>query len=372
MSQNKYKILFTIPNFDTAGSGKALLKIALGLDKNIFEPHIACLHNRGEYFKVVEQSGIPIHIFESTHSMSNRFLGALKSYKKRFFFKSYDLVHSFHYSDDYSEALGSRMAGTPWIYVKKNMNWNSNAWQLRTKLANGILAQNTDMMKLFFNGSNKTMLVPRGVDTSEFKPRPKSQNLLEEFGLQSETQIILLVANLVPVKGVEYLIDGFKKTILKFNDAVLMIVGDDQSAYAAQLKESCKEETNNKKIIFTGKRSDVKDFQSIATVFILPTLNKGRQEGSPVSLLEAMASGTYVLASDVAGIRDQLSEFPNQLFAPGDAIQISEKLNQTLAMNLLDLKKYSDLQLRVVNQKYTIEKEIENHETFYKRILRIK
>ena len=50
----KIKILYTIPNFDTAGSGKALLNLALGLDKNIFEPHIACLNDKGDFFKIVK------------------------------------------------------------------------------------------------------------------------------------------------------------------------------------------------------------------------------------------------------------------------------------------------------------------------------
>ena len=52
----KLKILFTIPNFDTAGSGIPLLKIAQNLDKNLFEPHIACLHDRGELFKDVQKN----------------------------------------------------------------------------------------------------------------------------------------------------------------------------------------------------------------------------------------------------------------------------------------------------------------------------
>ena len=57
------RILFTIPNFNTAGSGKALLNIAKGLDKNKFEVHIACKTDEGEYFKVVKDSGIPVHVF---------------------------------------------------------------------------------------------------------------------------------------------------------------------------------------------------------------------------------------------------------------------------------------------------------------------
>lgn len=58
----KIRVLLTIPNFDTAGSGKALLNIALALDKDRFEPHILCRHDRGEFFEVVKESGIPVHV----------------------------------------------------------------------------------------------------------------------------------------------------------------------------------------------------------------------------------------------------------------------------------------------------------------------
>ena len=52
---NKIKILYTIPNFNTAGSGIPVFKIAQSLDSNIFEPHIACLHDKGDLFQDVKK-----------------------------------------------------------------------------------------------------------------------------------------------------------------------------------------------------------------------------------------------------------------------------------------------------------------------------
>lgn len=368
--KRKAKILFTIPNFDTAGSGKAMLKIITRLDPEVFEPHIACLHDRGAFFNIVKASGVPVHIYPYFHSMSSRFNGILQCWKKRKFYASFDLVHSFHYADDYSEALAARLGGCRWIYVKKNMNWGTGAWNLRTKLAHGVIAQNTDMLKLFFAHKNPKVLIPRGVDTNEFSPQPPAAALLDEFGLSEGHQVILTVANLVPVKGIEFLIEGFSIIKDMFPKAVLMIVGDDSSDYAAGLKSLAA--TMNDRIIFTGKRPDIKDFQSIATVFVLPTLNKGRQEGSPVSLLEAMAGGTCVIASDVAGIRDQLQHIPEQLFQPGNARQIAEKLSLMLSMPASDRQALIVKQLEIIQHDYTIEKEVARHEAFYSQILGMK
>ena len=58
----KMKILYTIPNFDTAGSGKVLYDLAHGLDKDKFEVLIACANDKGAFFEEVKNLGLPIFI----------------------------------------------------------------------------------------------------------------------------------------------------------------------------------------------------------------------------------------------------------------------------------------------------------------------
>lgn len=113
----KIKILFTIPNFDTAGSGKALLKIAAGLDKEKFFPSILCVRDHGEFFETVKSSGIPVHFIEYRSNFGNKLSGLKQCYKISKFIRSLgqDLIHSFNYSDDYSEALSSKLASVKWI-----------------------------------------------------------------------------------------------------------------------------------------------------------------------------------------------------------------------------------------------------------------
>ena len=109
----RIKILYSIPNFDTAGSGKALLKVAQNLDTTIFEPHIMCQHTRGEFFKIVKQSGIPIYIVQYTPPMKPYLRGLWHCYKisKELRKIAPDIIHSFHYTADYSESLAAKMAG---------------------------------------------------------------------------------------------------------------------------------------------------------------------------------------------------------------------------------------------------------------------
>ncbi|SVD73835.1 uncharacterized protein METZ01_LOCUS426689 [marine metagenome] len=211
----KWEILFTIPNFNTAGSGKALLNIASRLDSKYFEPHIACLHDKGELFNEVKKSGIPIHVFQFTAHMEKRIAGFIQCWGISRYFKKINphLIHSFHYAPDYSEALAARMAGVPWIYTKKNMNWggkSKNGWKLRTRLAHHVICQNRSMLDLFFKDSKKTSMIPRGIDIKEFKMQPPNSDLLTQLRIASNDKVIITVANLAPVKGIELLLESFE------------------------------------------------------------------------------------------------------------------------------------------------------------------
>lgn len=366
------KVLFTIPNFDTAGSGKALLNIATRLDKNRFEAHICCFHNKGDLFKTVENSNIPIHIFQFTTDMKYRIKGLLNCFKIAQYFKqlNVDLIHSFHYAPDYSEAISAKLAGIPWVYTKKNMNWggnSKNAWKLRTALATHIILQNKDMKMEFFPREKNVTLIPRGIDVEEFKPRLKNINLIKKFKILESEKVILTVANLVPVKGIETLLDSFALLLKTNNQIRLFIVGEKKNEYGRSMEEKANKSAAISKIHFTGKVQNVSDYYSIADVFVLPTLDKGRMEGCPVSLLEAMACGLPVVASDIPGVRDILEPFPECLYTAGDIRKLSEIILE--AFNINNINKLGDLNMSHIGTHFSISKEVEQHQSIYHKCL---
>ncbi|WP_223033964.1 glycosyltransferase family 4 protein [Hanstruepera marina] len=371
----KIKVLFTIPNFDTAGSGKALFNVATRLDSKKFEPHIACMHNKGDFFKTVEQSGIPIHILQYTCTMKPYFKGISNCYKISKQFKAIkpDIIHSFHYAADYSEALASKMAGIKWVYTKKNMNWggtSKNAWKVRSYLATAIAIQNTDMEKLFFPNSNKTRLIPRGVNTKEFTPKYRDVNLAKQWQIKPNQRIIMCIANLVPIKGIDVLLKAFNKTTKSQSDWRLMIVGDNNNAYGEEMEKLMHQLKLKDQVIFCGKQSQMENYLSLAEIVVLPTLNKGRKEGSPVSLLEAMSAGKNVLGSNIPGIKDQLKDFPQSLIKAGCVDSWSHALSLCMNRTKEDNKELG-MQFRLhVKENYTIEREVKRTEQMFLKILK--
>ncbi len=368
----KIKVLYTIPNFNTAGSGKALFKIADGLNREIYEPSVMCTHERGELFTAIKNSGMQVHVYNYRSDVRHRLKGLKHCYEVSKYMRTInpDIIHSFNYNDDYSEAISAKLAGTKWIYTKKNMMWNSNAWRLRTFLADGIIALNSNMINDFFKNMKKISLIPRGVDTEEFRVREKPDSLMFELNIKKDTgdKILLCVANFAPVKGIDILLEAFESLSAENKNIKLIICGDYINPYGSEIISKFTRLIETGKLILPGKRQDTKHFYNLADIFILPTNSRG--EGTSVSVLEAMASGCVVLASDVAGNRDQLRMLPGQLFKSEAPDLLASKLIEFLSKPFAEISSIQEKQKNIVNEDYSLRGEIAGHEEFYLKILK--
>lgn len=368
----KIKILYTIPNFDTAGSGKALLNLALGLDKDRFEPHIVCLHDKGDFFKTVKESGIPVHVFNYLPKERPilKMLRDCWKVSRKFKAINPDIIHSFHYSSNYTEALAAKMAGIRWTFTKKNMSWggsSANSWKLRSFLAQKIIVQNIDMEQLFYPKSNKTTLIPRGVVVDRFKAGEPKQEIKAAMNTLPQQRVLICVANLVPVKGIETLIEAFNKVHAEYTNWVLWVVGDDNHEYGVKLHELVSSLHLTLKVIFSGKQLNVVEYLNQSEIFVLPTQDKG--EGSPVALLEAMANGKVVIGSNVPGTKDQLMNFPEHLFEAKNTNELADKLQHFMGYSKKDLEELGQQFYVWVANNYSIASEITKHEKFYFSLL---
>jgi glycosyltransferase involved in cell wall biosynthesis len=366
------KILFTIPNFNTAGSGQAMLNIALGLNREKFEPHIACKTNEGDFFKIVEQSGIQIHIFD--YEPNARPIQRLlkESWKVSRILKEINpsIVHSFHYNNNYPEAIAARLAGAKWIFTKKNMNWGNDgarSWRIRSALASRIITQNTEMQRRFYPKSTKTRLIERGIDVNHFAPQAPNAVIRKAAETPIHARVIAMVANLVPVKGASFAIEAFFLLANSFPNWHLWIIGDNETQTGSKLMARVRIEKLEKRIHFTGKVQNVRQYLDHAEIFLLPTRAAG--EGSPVALIEAMANGKVVLGTEVPGISDQLSRKPNHLVPAEDSAALAKGLERFMKNDKETNKILGGSFQKFANANYTIQREVKKHEQVYLELI---
>lgn len=362
----RIKILYTIPNFDTAGSGKVVYDLVKGLDRSIFEPEICCFHSRGKFYSEIEKLNLKIHLFRFATPYRPFLTLPFRVLKIRRFFKKnrFDIIHSWHWSSDFTEPLGARLAGIPFVYTKKAMGWGNKAWIWRSKLSTKIIAINSDMMSQFFKTmTHKTVQMPLGVDTEDYKPGLERDLSLSKLQLNQDDFIIVSVANLVAVKGIEILI----KAVNELNDAAVkvLIIGSDDNEYGEMLKSTYQSDS----IEFLGKKEDVRPYLALADVFVIPTKDEGRKEGMPIAPLEAMASGRIVLGSRISGIKDILAPFENCLFEPSNTRKLSEKIKLIKGMSISEREALANAMRAHVLQNLSIEKCITDHEDLYKTLV---
>lgn len=356
----KIKILYTIPNFDTAGSGKVLYDLAKGLDTEKFEVDIACKNNKGAFFKEVEALGLPIHIIDMTVAPRPYFNLLFRVKPFRSFVKQnrFDLVHSWHWSSDWTEVLAARLGGSKYVYTKKAMTWGNLHWKIRSYLSNFIITINTEMSN-YFPYKKQQKLIPLGLDTEYYNP--------DLFAKKEERAIfkIITVANLVPVKGIEVLIRAIQ--FLNNSNIHLEILGDDMGFYADSLKQQVKDFGLENQISFLGKHTDVRPFLAQADLYVIPS----KKEGMPMALVEAMTMGVSVLGSDISGINFVLKDFPELLFEASNSKELTEKILSFYSKTQSERQELGQKLRDYCVGHFSMEKFIKAHEKLYAQLVKM-
>lgn len=366
MLQKKIKILYTIPNFDTAGSGKVVYDLIKNLDRTNFEPEICCFHTKGSFMEEIEKLQVKVHVFPFAINYRPFFTFPFRLLKIIVFFKKhqFDIIHSWHWNSDFSEPLASKLAGIPWIYTKKAMGWGNKAWKWRSALSTKIITINADMLSFFEDSMpDKIEAIPLGVDTHYYAPRLISKDtLLEGLTIDKNDFVIISVVNLIPKKGIEILI----KAIVELNNPKikLYIVGNNTGEYAQGLMELAK---GNLNINFLGKKMDVRPYHNIADLFVIPTLELA--EGLPIAPLEAMASGNIVIGSNVSGVKDILEPFPMCLFETNNVESLKAAILRILNMSIEERVQLAQNMRTHVENEFSLEHFIKMNSNLYRKIL---
>ncbi|MEM1661069.1 MAG: glycosyltransferase family 4 protein [Candidatus Bathyarchaeia archaeon] len=173
----------------------------------------------------------------------------------------------------------------------------------------------------YYLGIKDDTVVYEPVDISVFDPHKVDplvrQNLIEKFGLNKNTYLIVSVGNITPIKGFHYLIKAFAIVKRNFSNVKLLIIGDifpHQMKYYYELKKLVKSLNLDDDVIFTGyiDHQELLTPLSLADVFVIASLH----EGTPVSILEAMAMERPVVATNVGGVSEQVISWHTGILVP--------------------------------------------------------
>lgn len=170
----------------------------------------------------------------------------------------------------------------------------------------------------------KIQTVYNGFDPVQFAPVDQ-RKAREHLGLPLDQKICMFIGNLYPVKGLSYLLQSFAKVKAQHNDLHLYLVGE------GMLKNTLQAEAESlnleKAVSWMGRKpyEEIPSWIQSADVMVLSSLS----EGLPSILLESMACGRPMIATDVGGIAEVLQDDQTGRLVPArDVEALAGALNE--------------------------------------------
>ena len=259
-------------------------------------------------FSIIEEMGRNISIIKDIIA----FIKLFRLIKK----EKPNIIHTHTAKAGAIGRLAARMAHVPQIYHTFHGHTFSGYFRpiitkiiiyfekLLAKISTGIIviseSQREDICKQYkIAPSTKVNVIPLGFDFERLAE--PTHGFLDCYDESIKNYIkIGTIGRLVPVKDLHLLLNAFAKAKPHFNShkAKLFIVGD------GKLKHKLLEYSNKlglqKDVIFTGSISNIQDVYADLDLVVLTSKN----EGTPVSLIEAMYYGVPILATEVGGVSD--------------------------------------------------------------------
>ncbi len=195
-----------------------------------------------------------------------------------------------------------------------------------------------------FIAEQKTKVIAKGssngIDTSHFDPSlysdSEKKDLKEQLSIKQSDIVFLFVGRLVKDKGINELIEAFKKISVEFDQAKLLLVGTYEKDLDPLLPDTETEINTNSNIISVGWQNDVRPFFSIADVLTFPSY----REGFPNVVMQAGAMGLPSIVTDINGCNEIVSEGINGLIIP---VKSTKALYSSMKKLLIDHKLKEDL-----------------------------
>ena len=175
---------------------------------------------------------------------------------------------------------------------------------LRWFVGGGVLVANSAALAARFP-KLRTVVIPNGIDLRAFESAPTRERARDRLGLPSERPVVLFVGKIIPVKRLEW----FLEVARRVPEITGVAVGGYQEehygdAYLRQLRSQNPELGDRVRFVGEVPWEKVPEYMAAADLFLFPS----KFEGMPNAVLEAMAAGLPVVASDIPPHREVLED----------------------------------------------------------------
>lgn len=315
------KLGVLLPSLQIGGSELQVLQLLENISRDQFEPIVFTEKAPGPLsYRIIDQGIklIPLNI--NKHNI----IGSLTNFYSVLKFHKIDILYCLLASSILIGSIIGKLAGVRHIVGGirgLGMTWSRNqvfGLSLAQFLTDVFIVNSESIKKVHVSRErlrkSKIQVIPNGLDLSLFRYKPEKENLIG------------IVASLKSIKGQTQFVKAAGILLRKNFDTTFMIVGDGPDK--KKLEKLSNDLGIREKVIFTGYVDNVYDYIRRFKLLV----SASAFEGLSNSILEAMASGTPVIASDVPSNNEIITNMnTGLLYKFGDEEDLASKINYLIS-----------------------------------------
>jgi glycosyltransferase involved in cell wall biosynthesis len=373
--EKKFRILYLTTTSQLYGAEKMVYELAKRINKDRFEPMVCTIKDDldNQLLSQLRKEGVKTaclkiekkwEVWKTIH-----FFSIIKSFKP-------DILQSFLFFDNILARIFGKFMSIP-VIISGQRNVEIHRSQLRNfidrvtlPLADYIVSNSKAGKQILVNrekiDEKKIEVIYNGIDIQDFNKKQKADlaDLFTSESFFSNKFIVGFIGSLTQQKGLNVLFEAAAELKEKSLNIILVLIGEGKRKQ--ELEQLTKELGIEDIVYFTGYRDMGWKFMRLFDVLVSPSL----WEGMPNVVIEAMAQGIIVVATNVGGIPELIEEGKDGFLVESKNIHaLVDKISY-----IFNLPEEKRIEIRENAQKkiiknYSIEKMVREYESLYQDLL---
>jgi glycosyltransferase involved in cell wall biosynthesis len=305
MGARRVRLMQITHDLAIGGLQQVVVNLCRTINRDVFDISVLCLRDLGCFVPDVAALGIPVHFLPQKNRGKTDYLSFIKV-GRILEEQKIDVIHTHNTQPFVDGTIGALMSGVRTIVHTDHARdfpdkrrymfaeWVASHFVYKVVGVSDHTSKN--LIKYEKISPKKVLTIQNGIDGSRFDIQIDKAKKRCEIGISSSNGPVIGVGvRLTEQKGITYLLRAMPDIVKQFPEVSLVIAGE------GPLEAALKQEAHNlgldRNVLFIGTRLDVPELLKLFDLYVLPSL----WEGMPLVLLEAMAAGCPIVATDVGG-----------------------------------------------------------------------